>query len=188
MYVFKYQDHELSTGQGCEENRVQRSGRRIPVYLAGLMPLSEAGDSEGEEPSSQNGHLPEKKQVKGWDWFRSLLHHLGQTAVLNIKFVCPCILGASWIWWNFWCIGLYSFWLKCFLDLVLFFSLLWLLHLFACRFYGRNSSYVHGGLDASGKPQEAVYGQAVSIKIRPVILVHVWNKARFFPYQWLWLS
>ncbi|NXM63392.1 G3BP2 protein, partial [Illadopsis cleaveri] len=31
---------------------------------------------------------------------------------------------------------------------------------FACRFYGRNSSYVHGGLDASGKPQEAVYGQA----------------------------
>lgn len=28
------------------------------LYLAGLMPLSEAGDSEGEEPSSQNGHLP----------------------------------------------------------------------------------------------------------------------------------
>ncbi|XP_069086389.1 ras GTPase-activating protein-binding protein 2 isoform X2 [Pleurodeles waltl] len=28
------------------------------------------------------------------------------------------------------------------------------------RFYGRTSSYVHGGLDASGKPQEAVYGQA----------------------------
>lgn len=27
-------------------------------YLAGLMPLSEAGDSEREEPSSQNGHLP----------------------------------------------------------------------------------------------------------------------------------
>ncbi|XP_004280242.1 ras GTPase-activating protein-binding protein 2 isoform X1 [Orcinus orca] len=27
------------------------------------------------------------------------------------------------------------------------------------RFYGRNSSYVHGGVDASGKPQEAVYGQ-----------------------------
>ncbi|NXS01324.1 G3BP2 protein, partial [Oxylabes madagascariensis] len=36
---------------------------------------------------------------------------------------------------------------------------------FLHRFYGRNSSYVHGGLDASGKPQEAVYGQAVSIKI-----------------------
>lgn len=31
------------------------------------------------------------------------------------------------------------------------------------RFYGRNSSYVHGGLDSSGKPEEAVYGQAVSI-------------------------
>ncbi|KAM9331501.1 ras GTPase-activating protein-binding protein 2 isoform 2-T2 [Gastrophryne carolinensis] len=31
---------------------------------------------------------------------------------------------------------------------------------FLHRFYGRNSSYVHGGLDASGKPQEAVYGQA----------------------------
>lgn len=30
------------------------------------------------------------------------------------------------------------------------------------RFYGRNSSYVHGGVDASGKPQEAVYGQNVS--------------------------
>ena len=30
------------------------------------------------------------------------------------------------------------------------------------RFYGRNSSYVHGGLDASGKLAEAVYGQAVS--------------------------
>ncbi|XP_017543741.1 ras GTPase-activating protein-binding protein 2 isoform X1 [Pygocentrus nattereri] len=28
------------------------------------------------------------------------------------------------------------------------------------RFYGRNSSYVHGGLDGSGKPEEAVYGQA----------------------------
>ncbi|XP_041925803.1 ras GTPase-activating protein-binding protein 2 [Alosa sapidissima] len=28
------------------------------------------------------------------------------------------------------------------------------------RFYGRNSSYVHGGLDSSGKPEEAVYGQA----------------------------
>ncbi|XP_069486674.1 ras GTPase-activating protein-binding protein 2 isoform X1 [Ambystoma mexicanum] len=28
------------------------------------------------------------------------------------------------------------------------------------RFYGRTSSYVHGGLDATGKPQEAVYGQA----------------------------
>ncbi|KAE8630874.1 hypothetical protein XENTR_v10000998 [Xenopus tropicalis] len=31
---------------------------------------------------------------------------------------------------------------------------------FLHRFYGRNSSYVHGGLDATGKPQEAVYGQA----------------------------
>ncbi|XP_075058178.1 ras GTPase-activating protein-binding protein 2 isoform X1 [Mixophyes fleayi] len=31
---------------------------------------------------------------------------------------------------------------------------------FLHRFYGRNSSYVHGGLDPSGKPQEAVYGQA----------------------------
>lgn len=31
------------------------------------------------------------------------------------------------------------------------------------RFYGRNSSYVHGGVDASGKPQEAVYGQNVSV-------------------------
>ena len=29
------------------------------------------------------------------------------------------------------------------------------------RFYGRNSSYVHGGLDPSGKLAEAVYGQAV---------------------------
>ncbi|TUJ24212.1 Ras GTPase-activating protein-binding protein 2 [Bagarius yarrelli] len=28
------------------------------------------------------------------------------------------------------------------------------------EFYGRNSSYVHGGLDGSGKPEEAVYGQA----------------------------
>lgn len=28
------------------------------------------------------------------------------------------------------------------------------------RFYGRSSSYVHGGLDGSGKPEEAVYGQA----------------------------
>uniref|UniRef100_A0A3Q3EP03 G3BP stress granule assembly factor 2b n=1 Tax=Kryptolebias marmoratus TaxID=37003 RepID=A0A3Q3EP03_KRYMA len=28
------------------------------------------------------------------------------------------------------------------------------------RFYGRNSSYVHGGLDPSGKLAEAVYGQA----------------------------
>ncbi|XP_039187355.1 ras GTPase-activating protein-binding protein 2 isoform X3 [Crotalus tigris] len=31
---------------------------------------------------------------------------------------------------------------------------------FLHRFYGRNSSYVHGGLDANGKPEEAVYGQA----------------------------
>lgn len=31
-----------------------------------------------------------------------------------------------------------------------------------CRFYGKNSSYVHGGLDGNGKPLEAVYGQAVS--------------------------
>ncbi|XP_054647132.1 ras GTPase-activating protein-binding protein 1 [Dunckerocampus dactyliophorus] len=28
------------------------------------------------------------------------------------------------------------------------------------RFYGKNSSYVHGGLDANGKPLEAVYGQS----------------------------
>ncbi|XP_026056111.1 ras GTPase-activating protein-binding protein 2-like isoform X1 [Carassius auratus] len=28
------------------------------------------------------------------------------------------------------------------------------------RFYGRSSSYVHGGQDSTGKPQEAVYGQA----------------------------
>ncbi|XP_036404788.1 ras GTPase-activating protein-binding protein 1 isoform X1 [Megalops cyprinoides] len=27
------------------------------------------------------------------------------------------------------------------------------------RFYGKNSSYVHGGLDSTGKPAEAVYGQ-----------------------------
>uniref|UniRef100_UPI00398EF860 ras GTPase-activating protein-binding protein 2-like isoform X2 n=1 Tax=Pristiophorus japonicus TaxID=55135 RepID=UPI00398EF860 len=31
---------------------------------------------------------------------------------------------------------------------------------FLHRFYGRTSSYVHGGLDGSGKPAEAVYGQA----------------------------
>nr|XP_023653203.1 ras GTPase-activating protein-binding protein 1 isoform X2 [Paramormyrops kingsleyae] len=31
---------------------------------------------------------------------------------------------------------------------------------FLHRFYGKNSSYVHGGLDTSGKPAEAVYGQA----------------------------
>ncbi|XP_053567363.1 ras GTPase-activating protein-binding protein 2-like [Bombina bombina] len=31
---------------------------------------------------------------------------------------------------------------------------------FLHRFYGRNSLYVDGGLDASGKPQDAVYGQA----------------------------
>ncbi|XP_061535240.1 ras GTPase-activating protein-binding protein 2 isoform X1 [Phycodurus eques] len=31
---------------------------------------------------------------------------------------------------------------------------------FLHRFYGRNSSYVHGGLDPSGKLVEAVYGQA----------------------------
>lgn len=31
------------------------------------------------------------------------------------------------------------------------------------RFYGRNSSYVHGGLDSNGKLAEAVYGQAVSV-------------------------
>ncbi|TNM85848.1 ras GTPase-activating protein-binding protein 2 isoform X1 [Takifugu flavidus] len=31
---------------------------------------------------------------------------------------------------------------------------------FLHRFYGRNSSYVHGGLDSSGKLAEAVYGQA----------------------------
>lgn len=30
------------------------------------------------------------------------------------------------------------------------------------RFYGKNSSYVHGGLDGNGKPVEAVYGQSVS--------------------------
>lgn len=30
------------------------------------------------------------------------------------------------------------------------------------RFYGKNSSYVHGGLDSNGKPAEAVYGQSVS--------------------------
>ncbi|XP_056899483.1 ras GTPase-activating protein-binding protein 1 [Takifugu flavidus] len=28
------------------------------------------------------------------------------------------------------------------------------------RFYGKNSSYVHGGLDGNGKPVEAVYGQS----------------------------
>ena len=34
------------------------------------------------------------------------------------------------------------------------------------RFYGKNSSYVHGGLDSNGKPVEAVYGQSVSGHIR----------------------
>lgn len=33
------------------------------------------------------------------------------------------------------------------------------------RFYGRNSSYVHGGLDPSGKLAEAVYGQAVCVSL-----------------------
>lgn len=28
------------------------------------------------------------------------------------------------------------------------------------RFYGKNSSYVHGGVDSNGKPVEAVYGQS----------------------------
>uniref|UniRef100_A0A2K5KCS8 NTF2 domain-containing protein n=1 Tax=Colobus angolensis palliatus TaxID=336983 RepID=A0A2K5KCS8_COLAP len=27
------------------------------------------------------------------------------------------------------------------------------------QFYGKNSSYVHGGLDSNGKPADAVYGQ-----------------------------
>uniref|UniRef100_A0A8I3W2P1 NTF2 domain-containing protein n=1 Tax=Callithrix jacchus TaxID=9483 RepID=A0A8I3W2P1_CALJA len=27
------------------------------------------------------------------------------------------------------------------------------------RFYGKNSSYVHGGLDSNGKPADAIYGQ-----------------------------
>lgn len=36
------------------------------------------------------------------------------------------------------------------------------LSVFVCRFYGKNSSYVHGGLDGSGKPVEPVYGQSVS--------------------------
>ncbi|TKC49752.1 hypothetical protein EI555_012057 [Monodon monoceros] len=27
------------------------------------------------------------------------------------------------------------------------------------KFYGKNSSYVHGGLDSNGKPADAVYGQ-----------------------------
>lgn len=30
------------------------------------------------------------------------------------------------------------------------------------RFYGKNSSYVHGGLDSNGKHAEAVFGQSVS--------------------------
>lgn len=34
--------------------------------------------------------------------------------------------------------------------------------LLSFRFYGKNSSYVHGGLDNNGKPAEAVYGQSVS--------------------------
>uniref|UniRef100_A0A8C7H579 GTPase activating protein (SH3 domain) binding protein 1 n=1 Tax=Oncorhynchus kisutch TaxID=8019 RepID=A0A8C7H579_ONCKI len=33
------------------------------------------------------------------------------------------------------------------------------------RFYGKNSSYVHGGLDNNGKPVEAVYGQSEIHKI-----------------------
>ncbi|KAK1791473.1 hypothetical protein P4O66_013160 [Electrophorus voltai] len=36
---------------------------------------------------------------------------------------------------------------------------------FLHRFYGRNSSYVHGGLDSNGKLAEAVYGQTVSVVI-----------------------
>ena len=36
------------------------------------------------------------------------------------------------------------------------------LSVFLLRFYGKNSSYVHGGLDNNGKPAEAVYGQSVS--------------------------
>uniref|UniRef100_A0A8D0GBI3 Ras GTPase-activating protein-binding protein 1 n=1 Tax=Sphenodon punctatus TaxID=8508 RepID=A0A8D0GBI3_SPHPU len=31
---------------------------------------------------------------------------------------------------------------------------------FLHRFYGKNSSYVHGGLDSNGKPADAVYGQS----------------------------
>lgn len=38
------------------------------------------------------------------------------------------------------------------------------------RFYGRNSSYVHGGLDSSGKLAEAVYGQAVGA--RTLLITH----------------
>jgi len=41
------------------------------------------------------------------------------------------------------------------------------------RFYGKNSSYVHGGLDNNGKPVEAVYGQSVSFNASVVELILV---------------
>lgn len=38
------------------------------------------------------------------------------------------------------------------------------------RFYGKNSSYVHGGLDSNGKPADAVYGQSVRTLKKKVVL------------------
>lgn len=42
------------------------------------------------------------------------------------------------------------------------------------RFYGRHSSYVHGGLDSSGKLTEAVYGQAVGVALPLSLPVPIW--------------
>lgn len=41
------------------------------------------------------------------------------------------------------------------------------------RFYGKNSSYVHGGLDSNGKPADAVHGQSVSIYGIALCLSHL---------------
>lgn len=38
------------------------------------------------------------------------------------------------------------------------------------RFYGKNSSYVHGGLDSNGKPADAVYGQSVRTLKKKAVL------------------
>lgn len=50
-------------------------------------------------------------------------------------------------------------------DMYFLFYLHWwhilLKNVLCCRFYGKNSSYVHGGLTSNGDPAEAVYGQAV---------------------------
>lgn len=104
---------------------------RVLIVSAPNLVYQRNGDGEAKSPACRAGVC------------EAVLHTVKQGAGF------PTQVGTVW-WWDV----MYM----CCMQILCRFTIQIVL---VIRFYGRNSSYVHGGLDPSGKLAEAVYGQAV---------------------------